>query len=93
MPAIRSICAVNSKHAFLFRRLLHRKAAWHVQFPGDRGKVHAPAISALEAFAGGRPPAALLREIGESAELGRRSATMRAACAKTGIPPFDGLPA
>ena len=41
---------------YLFRHALLRDAAYQLQLPGDRARLHALAFAALEALAGGRAP-------------------------------------
>ncbi|MBI2923118.1 MAG: tetratricopeptide repeat protein [Planctomycetes bacterium] len=42
--------------AYLFRHALLRDAAYQLQLPGDRARLHGLAFEVIEALAGGRPP-------------------------------------
>ncbi|KAF0240454.1 MAG: hypothetical protein FD180_4927 [Planctomycetota bacterium] len=44
------------EHAYLFRHALLRDAAYQLQLPGDRARLHGLAFEVIEALAGGRPP-------------------------------------
>ena len=50
---------LNAETAYLFRHALLRDAAYQLQLPGDRARLHAQAFEALERLAGGRAPAPL----------------------------------
>lgn len=58
----------SAETAYLFRHALLRDAAYQLQLPGDRARLHALAFHAIEALAGGRPqePAPLGEEDGPS---------------------------
>lgn len=58
MRACAIIDRVNAETAYLFRHALARDAAYQLQLPGDRSRLHALAFAAIEELAGGRPPAA-----------------------------------
>ncbi|KAF0240274.1 MAG: hypothetical protein FD180_4996, partial [Planctomycetota bacterium] len=45
-----------AERAYLFRHALLRDAAYQLQLPGDRARLHGLAFEAIEALAGGRPP-------------------------------------
>ena len=47
---------MHAETAYLFRHALLRDAAYQLQLPGDRARLHALAIAAIEELAGGRPP-------------------------------------
>ncbi|MCC6739537.1 MAG: hypothetical protein IT452_10875 [Planctomycetia bacterium] len=47
---------MNAEGAYLFRHALLRDAAYQLQMPADRARLHAVAVQALEATCGGRPP-------------------------------------
>ena len=47
---------MSAETAYLFRHALLREAAYQLQLPGDRSRLHALALSVLEELAGGRPP-------------------------------------
>ncbi|MBI2920950.1 MAG: hypothetical protein HYY18_07685 [Planctomycetes bacterium] len=44
---------VNAERAYLFRHALLRDAAYQLQLPRDRERLHALALEAIEALAGG----------------------------------------
>lgn len=48
---------VNAEAAYLFRHALLRDAAYQLQLPGDRARLHALAFHAFEEIAGGPGPA------------------------------------
>jgi tetratricopeptide (TPR) repeat protein len=52
----RRILAVNAESAYLFRHALLRDAAYQLQLPSDRAKLHALAFETIEAIHGGRAP-------------------------------------
>ena len=47
---------MNAEDAYLFRHALLRDAAYQLQLPGDRAKLHALAFEVIEAIHGGTPP-------------------------------------
>lgn len=47
---------MNAEDAYLFRHALMRDAAYQMQMPGDRAKLHELAVYLIEAATGGRPP-------------------------------------
>ena len=47
---------MHAETAYLFRHALLRDAAYQLQLPGDRARMHEIAFEVLEDFAGGRPP-------------------------------------
>ncbi|MEK7468081.1 MAG: tetratricopeptide repeat protein [Planctomycetota bacterium] len=47
---------MNAETAYLFRHALLRDAAYQLQLPGDRARLHGMAFEAIETQAGGRPP-------------------------------------
>ncbi|KAF0240548.1 MAG: hypothetical protein FD180_4879, partial [Planctomycetota bacterium] len=47
---------MNAESAYFFRHALMRDAAYQLQMPGDRAKLHALAFAAIERLAGGRAP-------------------------------------
>ncbi|KAF0239813.1 MAG: hypothetical protein FD180_5167, partial [Planctomycetota bacterium] len=47
---------LHSEVAYLFRHALLRDAAYQLQLPGDRARLHGLAFEVIEALAGGRPP-------------------------------------
>ena len=47
---------MHAETAYLFRHALLRDAAYQVQLPGDRGKLHALAFEIIETLLGGRAP-------------------------------------
>ena len=47
---------VNAEAAYLFRHALLRDAAYQLQLPGERARLHALAFSLIEQLAGGPPP-------------------------------------
>ena len=49
---------MNAEDAYVFRHALLRDAAYQLQLPGDRARLHAAAFQVLEDGAGGRAPAA-----------------------------------
>lgn len=48
---------MSAEAAYMFRHALLRDAAYQLQMPGDRVRLHGAAIEAIEAVLGGRPPA------------------------------------
>ncbi len=46
----------SAEQAYLFRHALLRDAAYQLQMPGDRGRLHGLALSAIETIHGGPPP-------------------------------------
>ncbi|NUN49567.1 MAG: hypothetical protein HUU15_12135, partial [Candidatus Brocadiae bacterium] len=48
---------MNAEVAYLFRHVLLREAAYQLQLPGDRARLHGLALETIEALSGGRPPA------------------------------------
>ncbi|KAF0245292.1 MAG: hypothetical protein FD180_1697 [Planctomycetota bacterium] len=46
----------SAETAYLFRHALLRDAAYQLQLPGDRARLHGLAFEVIEALAGGRPP-------------------------------------
>jgi len=56
---------MNAELAYLFRHALLRDAAYQLQLPGGRTRLHGLAFEAIEAMAGGRP--AELSPLGEAA--------------------------
>ena len=46
----------NAETVYLFRHALLRDAAYQLQLPGDRARLHRFAFELIEALAGGRPP-------------------------------------
>ncbi len=49
---------MNSEAAYLFRHVLLREAAYQLQLPGDRARLHGRAFRILERHCGGRPQSA-----------------------------------
>ena len=47
---------VNAETAYLFRHALLRDAAYQLQLPADRARLHALAFEIFEGLLGGRPP-------------------------------------
>ncbi len=47
---------VNAESAYLFRHALLRDAAYQLQLPGDRERLHRLAFELIESLAGGRAP-------------------------------------
>jgi tetratricopeptide (TPR) repeat protein len=47
---------LHAEQAYLFRHALLRDAAYQLQLPGDRARLHALAFAAVEALAGGPAP-------------------------------------
>ena len=47
---------MNAETAYIFRHALLRDAAYQLQLPGDRARLHALALAILEGLCGGRPP-------------------------------------
>jgi len=47
---------VNAESAYLFRHALLRDAAYQLQLPGDRARLHGVAFSVIEGVHGGPPP-------------------------------------
>ncbi|MEK7467065.1 MAG: hypothetical protein AAB074_06580 [Planctomycetota bacterium] len=47
---------MTAEKAYLFRHALLRDAAYQLQLPGDRARLHALAFAVIEALAGGRAP-------------------------------------
>ena len=45
-----------AESAYLFRHALLRDAAYQLQLPGDRARLHGIAFELIEALSGGRPP-------------------------------------
>ncbi|KAF0246286.1 MAG: hypothetical protein FD180_774, partial [Planctomycetota bacterium] len=60
LEGLRSLSAepgMNSAEtAYLFRHALMRDAAYQLQLPGDRARLHGLAFALIEGFCGGRPP-------------------------------------
>ena len=46
----------RAEEAYLFRHALLRDAAYQLQLPGDRERLHLLAFELIEALAGGPPP-------------------------------------
>lgn len=49
------IPVVNAELAYVFRHALLRDAAYQLQLPGDRARLHALALTLIELLSGGRP--------------------------------------
>src|SRR5437868_1708496 len=47
---------MNAEAAYMFRHAVLREAAYQLQMPADRARLHAAAFGVLEELAGGRPP-------------------------------------
>jgi len=47
---------MHAESAYVFRHALLRDAAYQLQLPGDRARLHALAFEVIEGLAGGRPP-------------------------------------
>ncbi|NUN48270.1 MAG: tetratricopeptide repeat protein [Candidatus Brocadiae bacterium] len=47
---------MNAESIYVFRHALLRDAAYQLQLPGDRSRLHALALAAIEEVCGGRPP-------------------------------------
>lgn len=47
--------AVRAEDAYFFRHALLRDAAYQLQLPGDRARLHRAALEAIESACGGRP--------------------------------------
>ena len=60
-----SLRSLRAEEAYLFRHALLRDAAYQLQMPGDRAKLHALTLEAIELLAGGRAPEPLPGERGE----------------------------
>ena len=50
------LVSMRAEMAYLFRHALLRDAAYQLQLPGDRARLHALAFAAIEELAGGRAP-------------------------------------
>ncbi|KAF0241532.1 MAG: hypothetical protein FD180_4389 [Planctomycetota bacterium] len=92
------ISRLRAEDAYVFRHTLLRDAAYQLQLPGDRARLHGLAFAVMEALCGERAGARdcwlrgaeRLRSIHAEDKLGRYKAEMREACARAGVPPFDG---
>ncbi|MCE9582212.1 MAG: tetratricopeptide repeat protein [Planctomycetes bacterium] len=51
---------MHAENAYLFRHALLRDAAYQLQMPGDRARLHGIAFDLIEQLCGGRPTAAAL---------------------------------
>ena len=47
---------LHAETIYLFRHALLRDAAYQLQMPGDRARLHRIAFELIETLAGGRPP-------------------------------------
>ena len=81
--------AMDAERAYLFRHALLRDAAYQLQLPGDRARLHAVAFEAIEELAGGgliKPgattsgPSPFTGRSGTAASKGRTAATMPRCC-------------
>ena len=65
-----------AEHAYLFRHALLRDAAYQLQLPGDRAKLHGMALGILEGLSDHR-------------EIEKRRRSISEACAKARMPSLD----
>ncbi|NUN50659.1 MAG: hypothetical protein HUU15_17750, partial [Candidatus Brocadiae bacterium] len=54
-----------NESAYLFRHALARDAAYHLQLPGERARLHGLAFAVIESACGGRAPAAPALVVGQ----------------------------
>jgi len=59
--------SASAETAYLFRHALLRDAAYQLQLPGDRARLHGLAFALIEDLFGGRPPELRLLAAGEEA--------------------------
>ncbi len=60
---------MNADTAYLFRHALLREAAYQLQMPADRARLHGLAFAAMEASAGGRAPEPPPLRMGEEVRM------------------------
>ncbi|MEK7466602.1 MAG: hypothetical protein AAB074_04235 [Planctomycetota bacterium] len=72
---------ISAETDYLFRHALLRDAAYQLQLPGDRARLHAPAFSVLEELYGGRPPIPAPPDAGRASRgLARKAAELWRGC-------------
>jgi tetratricopeptide (TPR) repeat protein len=57
--------SLSAETAYVFRHAILRDAAYQLQLPGDRGRLHGLALEVIEKLAGGRPPDPARRDSGD----------------------------